>query len=509
MSVYSLRLRRKKRKEDSSKIHPPSHRHAAPSAPWPWVDIQDDVDPTQLESPLPPVPPPCNHKTCEGCWDLYPQSLYPNWTPSQVRKSQINKAITDYRNDVPCIIHLVDVDHNGLFKVPEPGKIISDEDRLSKTWEALITSNIPDDNRVRCLFIENLSGPVLQMLGTRYNIEPFFFSSSLNWIPSRYQEEVRPGEGDHITITLTFVRSIANDENANFRISSQHAMESSPTLTDQEGRSSRKPGIQLAHQMIDTHAPLALESNGRLLLLDLLSVHLIRRKQGSTIISYHANKDLPTTTAPVLHERIRFAGMYTYLFHLLATNDPTFVLLTFIWHAIYAWDEALENLYSHICTLESQVIVTSEMTLTQELHVIRAHLLHYSSLLDDFRKSVIFIRDTENPALESLSEAERQENASIMNRECSNLLTEIERLEKDRRMQDRRLKNVMGLVFSSVNIIDSKRMQKMTEAAVRDSAAMKQIAYLTMVFLPASFVATVFGMNIAEIAPGTNGTLAH
>lgn len=26
-------------------------------------------------------------------------------------------------------------------------------------------------------------------------------------------------------------------------------------------------------------------------------------------------------------------------------------------------------------------------------------------------------------------------------------------------------------VFSSVNIIDSKRMQKMTEAAVRDSAA--------------------------------------
>ena len=32
-------------------------------------------------------------------------------------------------------------------------------------------------------------------------------------------------------------------------------------------------------------------------------------------------------------------------------------------------------------------------------------------------------------------------------------------------------------------------MQAMTEAAVRDSEAMKQIAYLTMVFLPASFVA--------------------
>jgi hypothetical protein len=79
--------------------------------------------------------------------------------------------------------------------------------------------------------------------------------------------------------------------------------------------------------MIDTQAPLALGSSkcfrfsvsilcvinvcltgGRLLVLDLLSVHLIRRKRGSTIISYHSDKDLLTTTAPYLHERIRFAG---------------------------------------------------------------------------------------------------------------------------------------------------------------------------------------------------------
>jgi Mg2+ and Co2+ transporter CorA len=32
-------------------------------------------------------------------------------------------------------------------------------------------------------------------------------------------------------------------------------------------------------------------------------------------------------------------------------------------------------------------------------------------------------------------------------------------------------------------------MQRMTEAAVRDSEAMKQISYLTMIFLPATFVA--------------------
>ena len=46
----------------------------------------------------------------------------------------------------------------------------------------------------------------------------------------------------------------------------------------------------------------------RLLSLDLLSVHLIRNVKGSTIISFHPNLKMSTTTAPYLHTRIRFAG---------------------------------------------------------------------------------------------------------------------------------------------------------------------------------------------------------
>ncbi|KAG5644685.1 hypothetical protein DXG03_007985 [Asterophora parasitica] len=216
--------------------------------------------------------------------------------------------------------------------------------------------------------------------------------------------------------------------------------------------------------------------------------------------------------------------------------DPTFVLLTFVWHAMYAWDEALQHLYNHICWLmrglifpkETKVLTTNDMQLTQELHVIRAHHLHYSSLLEDFEKTVIFIRDTPNPAMDSVLKEDRDYSSHLMKRECENLLSEIDRLDKGRKMQDKRLKNVMNLVFSSVNINDSKQMQRMTEAAVKDSAgrlllfnislrpmliflflAMKQIAYLTMIFLPASFVAAVFGMNVKEISPDTEGTLPH
>lgn len=378
----------------------------------------------------------------------------------------------------------------------DAGVVIAGESNKSEIWERIIHSTYQDqdDLRIRALFIENMSGPILQMLGTRYNIEPFFFSSSLNWIPSRFQEEIREGEGDHITVTLTFLRSITAGTAV-----SLDAYASSETLRE-------RPSV--ATQLLDTQAPLDLRSGGCRLVLDLLSVHLIRRRHGSTIISFHPSLNLPTTTAPYLHQRIRFAGQSVYWQNIFRKyEDPTFVLLVFIWHAIYAWDESLENLYSHICDLESRVMNTSEMDLTQELHIIRAHHLHYSSLLDNFRKTVEFIRDTLNPALESLSEEDRAESKEVMKRETHTLLSEIERLNKTRDMQDKRLKNVMNLVFSSVNIDDSKRMQRMTEASVRDSAAMKQIAYLTMIFLPASFVANIFSMNVHQIAPGTTATL--
>ena len=113
------------------------------------------------------------------------------------------------------------------------------------------------------------------------------------------------------------------------------------------------------------------------------------------------------------------------------------------------------------------------MDLTEELHIIRAHHLHYSSLLEDFRKTVEFVRDTANPALNSDDASDKDKrdwNCKIMDRETTTILSEISRLEKGRKMQDRRLKNVMNLVFSSVNIQDSKQMATMTQAAVRDSA---------------------------------------
>ncbi|KAH0578500.1 hypothetical protein H2248_003642 [Termitomyces sp. 'cryptogamus'] len=449
--------------EEKKRLPTPSHRHAAPSAPWPWVDIHDNIDPHQLESEEPPVPDSCDHTTCSergGCWRGYPQSLFPNWTTAQVEKSKISDAIVNYNKDTPCKIYHVDVNNSGFFTSPGMAKM--EEGKEEESWDRIVHTERPQDLRVRALFLENLSGPVLQMLGAKYDIEPFFWSSSLNWIPSRYQENPKAGEGDHITITLTFLKSMDGMYNRNGS-QSTHSLTSNATIEDR---------LTLTEQMIDTQAPLRLRSKKRILVLDLLSVHLIRNKDDSTIISYHPTMSYhPVTEASYLRDRIRYAGQSVY-WQLIFRNspDPTFVLLTYVWHALYAWDEALEHLYNHICWLETKVISTNDMILTQELHVIRAHHLHYSSLLEDFQKTVEFIKTTRNPAMDSVSKSEQESSAKLLVRECDNLLSEIDRLELGSRMQDRRLKNVMNLVFSSVNIQDSKRMQQMTEAAVKDSA---------------------------------------
>ncbi|KAJ8080667.1 hypothetical protein PM082_017501 [Marasmius tenuissimus] len=403
------------------------------------------------------------------------------------------RAIQDYNRHDPCIIYAMDMRDTGRF-IDGETFLIGDDETHDEFWRRLVSIKRPEGTRLRALFVKNMSGPTLQMLGAKYNIEPFFFSSSLSWIPTRFQEEVRPGKGDHITVILTFLQAVERNLPSN----ASHA--SGQTMVEDK-------------EVLDTQRPLYLGSgDGSYLVSDLLAVHLIRDEHSSTVISYH-HTDPDTTSAKYLHERIRYAGHSVYWQSIFQESpDPSFILLLFIWHAMYAWDEALETLYRHIIDLERKVMESSEVYMTRDLHFIRAHHLHYASMLQDMRKSVRFILTTPNPAMDSadITPEKKTFSAKLLEKECNHLLYEIERLEMQLHMQDSRLKNVMNLVFSTVNIDDSSRMQQLSEAAVRDSAAMKQIAYMTMVFLPASYTASAFGMNVKEVTnEGQSGVVVY
>ncbi|KAG6328787.1 hypothetical protein ID866_10302 [Astraeus odoratus] len=441
------------------RTHPFRYRHAAPSAPWPWMDF--DMDDSAVE----PLFPPGGLLSPEEEWRKYPQNLFGNWTPDQVRRSKMLAICSDSQR---CMVYRVDVRNDGTFD-KAAGKwartITADPTSITAFWQEL-QQPPPEDLRVRAFFVDNLSLPVLQMLGTMYNVEPFF-SSSANWIPSRYQEDPKHGQGD--------LRS-----------------NSTPYRHDEV-------------QVIDTQAPLDLLKTGNLVLQDLLAIHMIRSQGINTIISYHPISDVQRTSAKRLRSLVQRTGDSVYWSKIFAkSKDPTFLFLAILWYALYAWDEAFEVLYHHINHLEAEVLHTNDIDLTRELHKVEAHLLYYRQLLQDFKKSIDFVRDTPNPAMEGIDDS-----AALMKTEVDSLLSEIERLEGQRKMQSDRLQNVMRLAFATVNIEVSRAMQSLTEASMRDSAAIKQISYLTMIFLPASLIADVFSMNVMEINPSAAEHLAH
>jgi len=79
---------------------------------------------------------------------------------------------------------------------------------------------------------------------------------------------------------------------------------------------------------------------------------MVRSVEGSTLITYHPEETWCTTTAENLRTRTFLAGQSVYWNIMFReTGDPTLVLLATLWYALYAWDEAFDTLWEHICQL--------------------------------------------------------------------------------------------------------------------------------------------------------------
>jgi hypothetical protein len=181
--------------QDFPKVPTPIYRHAAPSAPWPWMNF--DIDASEVQPVLPGLQD-------DSEWGQYPQSLFSNWTCDQVNRSQM---LTKCSNHELSTVYKIGVFDDGNFDKKVEARTVRKDDivDLRGYWNYLRIPP-PSNIRVQALFVEEMTLPVLQMLGTRcltvyivqyghsltparYNIEPFFFASSANWIPSRYQED--------------------------------------------------------------------------------------------------------------------------------------------------------------------------------------------------------------------------------------------------------------------------------------------------------------------------------
>ncbi|KAG6846168.1 hypothetical protein H0H93_015634, partial [Arthromyces matolae] len=130
------------------------------------------------------------------------------------------------------------------------------------------------------------------------------------------------------------------------------------------------PGL-LRSLIVTLKANERLAPDGPVLALELLSLYMVRDVNGSTLISYHPS------SASLLHDRILSAGRGGYWEKIMSRSiDPT----------------------------EDKVITRPDLTSTKAIHIIRARQLRYSSLLEDLKNTIMFIRGKPNPALELASE---------------------------------------------------------------------------------------------------------
>ncbi|KAF9239341.1 hypothetical protein BU15DRAFT_62087 [Melanogaster broomeanus] len=425
----------------------PTYRHAAPSAPWPWMDFDMDSSDVQLL-------PPGRIVTNEEEWARYPQSLFGNWTPDQVKRSKMLLSCNDRE---PCDVYWVDVLKSGKFDKSQKDRALHvDKGSPSTTTNVLGQSSDTStggrqSTSAVCCEHDIGRSPDVRDKFTRYNIEPFFFSSSANWIPSRYQEDPKPQEGDHITVVLPFVRTMKNQrpiERANEI--SERTISSPDTLPTASEKQSVLKGIYSLSIWFATQ----------------------RRVRLSRIIPTQSSKErLQIASNPLYKEP---ETVYTGRKSSTSRKIRRLFSLPSSGMRSMQWDEALEVLYGYINTLESRVLTTNDINYTRELHKLQAHMLYYQQLLQDFRKSVVFVKDTPNPAMNAELAQQQKTTTDLMEKETKNLISEIDRLERQRSTQSDRLKNVMDLAFSTVHIEDSRAMQKLTVATMRDSAAMKQ-----------------------------------
>ncbi|KAF8129888.1 hypothetical protein EV363DRAFT_1399694 [Boletus edulis] len=401
-------------------------------------------------------------------WKYYPQCCFPDWTPDEVHWGGLFHGCEHMEL---CTVHEVVILDDGGSKQYSITHVDGDEKLTAACWNWL---QEPQPARARVLFVENMSSQVLQMLGTKYNVDPSFFLSSMNWVLSRcYQEDPKPKESDHVTVILPFIRTTRNQ---------QPIERASPIDIPSDGQQKIIQGMSPPY--------------GMTLLQDLLAIHMVRTPTTSTIISYHPRSNLHGTCAKHLQSFLQHSDNSLIL---SISEDPTAAFILIMKYVLQEWDEAIGILYNCMIELESDAIGNVSVKVLQELHHLQAHVLCYRALLEHFRKSVAFVRElTPNPltGARPISDRERRFSADLTKSELANLLSNITRLEEQISMFSDQTQRVRLLFAKLLKVIFPCFL-----AAVSLSP--------WPIFTNLTIVQRVFCMNVREIDPRTIGTLAQ
>ncbi|KAL0946338.1 hypothetical protein HGRIS_012576 [Hohenbuehelia grisea] len=211
--------------------------------------------------------------------------------------------------------------------------------------------------------------------------------------------------------------------------------------------------------------------------LDSVNVHVSKTAEAVKLVALSESSDLPDSLASCckgIYWQSRWVSVCEDDEQSGNTDRYWMLLFLVFWYVIRRWDEAIEASSRFLGLLE----VRPNINFMRRLHYIQAHLLQSKGPLSDVERSLRHLMDLFStkgklaviPCLDSRVYGELEL-----------LLAEAKRLERRRELCSDRVNNCLTLLYN--------------DATIQDSGDMRQLTYVTTAFLPATFLAGVFGIN--------------
>ncbi|KAJ7846398.1 hypothetical protein B0H14DRAFT_2772676 [Mycena olivaceomarginata] len=432
-----------------SNLRPPLFRHRRAPGPWSWNDFKSGPPAKQKQHPGQ------KEQVDIEAQRTFRKHLCAGWTPDRAPSADA-----------------------ALGTLPKAGSVYQINARTTgefdiyKKMDSLKSSPENQPHPLGTYLFVDLSEPLLLQLGSKYDMDPDFFRACFD--RSASQSASHPlRDSDHMRITLPFL------------------------FSSKDG-----PGT----------GPL------EKLTFSILGIYLVRSTKDTTIVVWYpamqGSLDIPLDQTYNWMAQMGIEAEWAKTNR--ETKDSTFLIFPILWWVVYAWCDAIADVYSYLDSLEEEVLKSPTLELTKRIHTIRSALLNYKSLLEDFRKTVRFIHSHLKPM------AGEEVAPSTYNNICTHpqFNSHVQQGTSDGRhwtagyaTTDQRFQRyymeIDAEIFRLANGLD-RRNQKMQDVmnmvsshvTISDSASMKQIAWITMAYIPPTFVAGVFGMNVTGIGIG-------
>ncbi|KAJ6044428.1 hypothetical protein N7460_005783 [Penicillium canescens] len=143
----------------------------------------------------------------------------------------------------------------------------------------------------------------------------------------------------------------------------------------------------------------------------------------------------------------------------------------------------------------------------RRLHDIARHAIHVNETLDATMQSLEYLM-TEHEYYKNLSHENATSASEDIHRRLRFFQSFIANLRSRSISNEKRLQNEIQLAFNTVAQHDSSITLEISRATQLDSATMKTIAFVTLTFLPPTFICAIFSMSFFNYGPDTGWNMS-